>query len=107
MLEIKKLKDSQFYRNQEFIETYRGHGAFRESEVEGYWEKGIYFDNKVYSDYDLCVVEFNNKILCVCNFEDLSEDFQQIVDLKKFKEVQVEKEKEYNKYLKLKQKFEK
>jgi hypothetical protein len=110
MLKISKLEKSfNFESNIQFVQTSRSVGAFGEVEVDGYdvQKGGVYFDNKFYDNYDQYVIEFKDKVICICNFEDFPIEYQQIFDLKKFREVQIEKEKEYNKYLELKQKFEK
>ncbi len=106
MLKITNLKDSPYYKNQNFIKTYVGYGAFGESEVEGYWEKGLFFNNEMYSDYKYVVIELDNKVIGVTEFKNLSEELQKVVDIKKYNEILKEKEREYQQYLKLKEKFE-
>jgi len=111
MLKIVKLKESKFCKSYtNFVKTGTSHGAFGEPEVDGYYEEIFYvkFNDVTIKDSDknLFVIELNDAILEIVEFENISKELQQILDTNSFEKVLEKEKKEYENYLKLKEKFE-
>lgn len=110
MLEIKKLKESKFFvSNEVFVQTGRSVGAFGEVELDGYYEEkgSVLFNNIWYKDYSQYVISDDKKILGIYNFSDFPKELQQVINPKLYAENLENEKREYENYLKLKEKFEK